>query len=258
MDTSQAKILRWYSLHKRDLPWRKTKDPYAILVSEIMLQQTQVDRVIPYHHRFLKRFPDFGTLSLAKPATVLTYWSGLGYNRRAIMLHRLAKAVVNEHHGELPKTFDQLVSLPGIGPYTACAVLAFAHNQPVPVIDTNIRRVLIHELELDPDISMKELEKIAIKAIPKGKSRVWHNALMDYGAMVMTAKKTGIRPVSAQPSFKGSDREVRGYIIRELVKGKTVSSHWVQKAFPDKDVLPIIVKMEKEGIIKGLRRLSLE
>ena len=212
--TFQEKILSWYKQNKRDLPWRKTKDPYAILVSETMLQQTQVDRVIGYYLKFLKKFPSFEKLAKAQKKTLLSYWSGLGYNNRVLRLQQLAQVVIKEHKGKLPRTEEVLLSLPGIGPYTATAVLAFAFNKDVAVVDTNIRRVFIHELKLKKNISAEALRETALATVPKGKSCIWYNALMDYGAMKQTARKTGIKPLSRQSKFEGSDRQVRGQIVR--------------------------------------------
>ena len=247
--TVQQKILFWYALHKRELPWRQTTDPYKILVSEVMLQQTQVDRVISFYERWTQDFPDFTTLARASPEEVLAHWSGLGYNQRALRLKELAKKVCKEHEGMLPQDESSLLSLPGIGRYTARAILSFAWNKEVAVIDTNIRRVLISELKLKEDVPLKKLEIMALQLIPRGKSREWHNALMDYGATVLTSSSTGIKPLSKQSSFKGSDREVRGWIVKTLVKGKIITLQDVQRQFPKKDVRLILDKMRQERII---------
>ncbi|NOZ80400.1 MAG: A/G-specific adenine glycosylase [DPANN group archaeon] len=250
----RKQILSWYARHGRDLPWRKTKDPYAILLSEVMLQQTQVERVIPYYLRWMRRFPDFLSLSRAAPKTVLSFWSGLGYNNRALRLLQLAKTVVKEHDGILPGDEAALRRLPGIGPYTAAAIMAFAHNKHVAVIDTNIRRVLIHELNLPEHIGKAELEAIARKCIPKGRSRLWHNALMDYGAKEKTARKTGIRSVSKQSRFEGSQRQVRGAIVRLLLEENSVSLRSLQTRFPREDLFLILAKMEREKMIRKKKR----
>jgi len=243
----QEKILCWYKINKRDLPWRKTKDPYKILVSEIMLQQTQVDRVIDYYKRFLKELPNLKALAKADKRTLLELWSGLGYNNRVLRLQKLAQAL---HKRKIPNKEEELISLPGIGPYTAHAVMAFAFNKEVPVMDTNIRRVLIHELKLHQDISIQGLKNIALAVIPKGKSCIWHNALMDYGATVLTARKTGIKPLSKQSKFEGSDRQVRGTIVKLLLKEKKLSIAKLKKEFDEEKVSRVLNKMEKEEIIK--------
>ncbi len=245
----QEKILSWYAEHRRDLPWRRTADPYAIIVSEVMLQQTQVDRVVPYYERWLSRFPDFSSLSSASPSEVLSLWSGLGYNSRGLRLQKLASVVVEKYGGKLPASYDALLSLPGIGPYTAGAVMAFAFNEPAPVIDTNVRRVLIHELSLPGDISPSELSSVAVSCIPPGKSRLWHNALMDYGALFATARATGVKPLSKQSRFDGSSRQVRGAVVRMLVAEGKVPYGRVKKAFDRADLDDILSKMEKDGVV---------
>jgi len=245
----QKKILSWYANHKRDLPWRKTKDGYKILISEIMLQQTQVNRVLSYYQKWLEEFPDFETLAKAEKITVLKRWSGLGYNQRALRLQQLAQQVMQRYQGKLPRDEKSLVSLPGIGPYTAAALQAFAFNKEVPVIDTNVRRVLIHEFQLWEIITQKALLEIAKQCIPKGKSSLWHNALMDYGSLEKTAQKTGIKPLSQQSKFEGSDRQVRGWLIRQLIKHRVVLMVGLRRKFPGKDVDGIIQKMEGEGIV---------
>ena len=246
----QQKILLWYKKNKRDFPWRKTKDPYAILISEMMLQQTQADRVVDYYKLFLKKFPSFQSLAKAKKKTLLRHWSGLGYNNRVLRLKELANSVVTEHKGRLPADEDALLALPGIGPYTAHAVLAFAFNKEVPVLDTNIRRVLIHELGLKESMPLDKLKEIALAAVPKGKSRLWHNALMDYGALVLTARKTGIKPLSMQGKFLGSARWVRGQVMKMLVRGEKVTIDSALRKFRRKDLYTILEKMEKDGLIK--------
>jgi A/G-specific adenine glycosylase len=257
MEWQQA-ILIWYKKHKRDLPWRKTGDPYKILVAEIMLQQTQVDRVIPFYHRFIDTYPTLGDLALADKKTLLKCWSGLGYNSRALRLKKLAQEVCKQG-GTIPRSIKALVALPGIGPYTANAVMAFAFNKSVPVIDTNIRRVLIHKLQLQDTISLGELQKIAKDYIPKGKSRLWHNALMDYGALVLTSKKTGIKPLSKQSPFFGSDRWIRGNIVKQLVRKNTLSISVLKKSFKAKQLVRVIEKLMKEGVIvRNDDRISLE
>jgi len=245
----QKKVLDWYALHKRDLPWRKTTEPYLILVSETMLQQTQVDRVIPYFKRWMRKWPTFSSLAKAQKRTVLSMWSGLGYNSRALRLQQLAKEVVKRNRGKLPRNEEELLSLPGIGPYTARAVLAFAFNEPVPVVDTNIRRVIIFELGLDKDISLREITRIAGLCVPRGKSCEWHNALMDYGAIVLTSRVTGIEALSKQSKFEGSERQIRGRIVKYLLREKKENVARLKKLFDHEEFNSILNKMEKDGII---------
>src|SRR5206468_12389753 len=136
------KLLAWWARAARDLPWRKTRNPYRVLVSEFMLQQTQVSRVAEYYPRFLERFPDLETLARARPRAVREAWEGLGYYARATNLHALARVVSKDHDGKLPDVPEELVKLPGVGPYTAGAVATFAYEKPVPAVDTNVNRVL--------------------------------------------------------------------------------------------------------------------
>ena len=245
----QEKILAWYEKNKRDLPWRKTTNPYEILVSEIMLQQTQVDRVIPFYHRFLASFPDLESLAKAEKHSLLEHWSGLGYNSRVLRLQKLAQQVK-----ELPQEKEALENLPGIGPYTSSAILAFAFNKPFPVIDTNIRRVLLHEFQLSVETPQTELQDLALQCIPRGKSRIWHNALMDFGALQATSKKTGIESLSKQSAFKGSTRWVRGQIVKTLLKERKISIYAFKKDLKEKyssqTIDRIMQKMEKDDIIK--------
>lgn len=252
----QQKILSFYKRNKRNLPWRKTTDPYRILVSEIMLQQTQVDRVIPYYEKFVKKLPTIRDLAKADTKELLQLWSGLGYNSRALRLQKSAQILVEKNH-RIPKDPESLLQLPGIGPYTANAILAFAFNKPAPVIDTNIRRVLINELNLPQDISKEKLGKIALSCIPEGKSREWHNALMDYGSMKATARKTGIESVSKQSKFLGSTRWMRGQIIKKLLVEEKLSikglKQYLKKQYGPKIINAVIAKMEKESIIKRSR-----
>ncbi len=212
-------VWRHYRAHGRhDLPWRKNHTLYRVLVSEVMLQQTQVERVIPFYKNFLKKFPTARRLADAPLSEVLKSWQGLGYNRRAKMLHAAAK--------ELSVTrFDsvtELEKLPGVGTYTSRAVAAFAYNQDVIVIETNIRTAVMHHFFPNKKkVSDAEIEKILIEALPKGKSREWYSALMDYGSDL---KRSGISlnkksTLHAKRSkFVGSLREVRGAIVRLLVQ----------------------------------------
>ena len=247
----QTKILLWYTKQKRDLPWRKTTDPYRILLSEVMLQQTQVDRVIGYYERFLLTYPTMDALAKADTKTLLSLWSGLGYNNRALRLRACAQELCK--HSSVPRAFpsteEELCALPGIGPYTARAVLSFAFNKEVPVIDTNIRRVLIHELGLAEEISKSDLESVARSCVPKGKSCIWHNALMDYGALVLTAKKTGIAPLSKQSTFAGSTRQVRGAILRHLLAKEKESFAVLKKQYAHSKFDAIIEKLLKETLV---------
>ncbi len=193
IDAVRGHLLHWFEQNGRDLPWRRTRDPYRILVSEVMLQQTQVDRVIPYYEAFLERFPTAEALADAPTGEVIRLWKGLGYNRRAVNLQRTARAVVEEHGGVWPRDPATLRTLPGIGPYTAGAVACFAFEQDVPFIDTNMRRVL-HRLFFGPDMPAptatdREIIAIADEAVPPGQGWAWNQALIEFGALLCTARK---------------------------------------------------------------------
>ncbi len=248
----RRKILSYYKTHGRDLPFRRTTDSYKIAVAEIMLQQTQVDRVVPKYLAWTKKWPDWKTLAKATNRELLTMWSGLGYNRRALYLGRMAKEIVERYDGAMPQDQAALSALPGIGPYTSRAILIFAFNKPLVTIDTNIRRVLIAELDLPHSISARELESIALHVLPQRRSRDWHNALMDYGATHMTARKSGVKPLSRQSKFEGSLRQIRGEIIRQLTTKKRVSLASVAKKLGRtmEDVQKAAKGLEKEGVVR--------
>ena len=179
------KLLAWYKRNARVLPWRETRNPYAILVSEFMLQQTQVSRVLEFYPRFLKRFPTFGSLARSQPKAVMEAWDGLGYYARARNLHRLAREVTRQHDGTLPDDPESLRTLPGVGRYTAGAVACFAYEKPVPTVDTNVRRVL------ERAFGSKDVWELAEQLVPKKGERAWrfNQALMELGALVCRARK---------------------------------------------------------------------
>ncbi len=217
----RRRVFAWFETHGRDLPWRRTTDPYAILVSEVMLQQTQVARVVPRFEGWMVRFPTLEALAAAPLGDVLAEWSGLGYNNRAERLRRAAQAVVAATpeglSAALPATLPELRRLPGLGPYTARAVLIFAHNADLEAIDANVRRVLTPELRLPHDLSFAAVQAVADRVLPRGRARDWHNALMDYGAEVRTGRATGIRALRAQPPFEGSRRWYRSRALKLLL-----------------------------------------
>ena len=247
----QNTILSRYYREWRKLPRRETKDPYAIHISEVMSQQTQVDRVIPYRKKWMKDIPDYKTLANLPKLDLLSYWSWLGFNSRAIRLQDCAKQVIEKYNWNLPQDKNAILELPWIGPYTASAICSFAWNLPEPVIDTNIRRVLIFLLKLPEDISYNKLEEIAKELIPEWKSRDRHNALMDYWAVHLTARKTKIKSLWKQSKFEGSDREVRGWILKQITKNKQpLSIETIKEEFPHKNIAKILNEMEKENLIK--------
>lgn len=186
----QIRLLKWYEEYGRDLPWRRTTDPYEILVSEVMLQQTQVDRVIPKYHEFLQRYPTITDLAQASAEEVRETWYPLGYNIRPFRLHSIACEAVEQYGGTLPKDPDELLSFKGIGRYTAGAVRSFAFKEDAPILDTNVMRVL-HRVfigEGDPKTQKSKLWALSEELIPKGKGYDFNQALMDFGAMVCTAR----------------------------------------------------------------------
>lgn len=190
----RRRLHRWYRQHARDLPWRTTRDPYRILVSELMLQQTQVSRVLDFYRRFLERFPDLHVLAKARPQRVLEAWEGLGYYARARNLHQLAKHVITTRDGVIPSEPDTLRELPGVGAYTAGAVASFAYEKRAALVDTNVARVLhrVFAPTLDPKSGpgLKQLWQMAEQLLPRtGRSTWTHNqALMELGALVCSAR----------------------------------------------------------------------
>lgn len=216
----QKTILEWHKHNRRDMPWRNTKDPYKILVSEIMLQQTQVSRVIPKYKEFLTAFPTVQALAKAPEKKLLKVWSGLGYWRRARFLKEAARAVMKNHNGTFPKTPQALQELPGIGPYTAGAVACFAFNNPDAFIDTNIRRVYLHFFfPKETNIHDDKILPLAQKAVWKKNPRQWHYALFDYGATELKDKSINKRSrhYVRQSAFEGSFRSFRTAVVKQLL-----------------------------------------
>lgn len=217
----QRHILTWYRHHGRHtLPWRQTANSYAIAVSEIMLQQTQVDRVIDKYRQWLKRFPSVATLARARRASVLRAWQGLGYNRRALFLHQAAGIVHRQYGDDWPTDVPTLETLPGFGPYTAKAVAVFAGNYPAVLIETNIRRVYLHFFfPRRHQVADKQLVPIITQTLDRRNPRRWYSALMDYGAVALAAvpnPNRRSRHYVRQSPFAGSARQLRGQIIRAL------------------------------------------
>lgn len=202
----------------RDLPWRNLEDPYAVLVSEIMLQQTQVARVGGFWERFMALFPTIDALASAAVADVLEMWQGLGYNRRALALKKAADRCAVERDGTLPTTIEELQTLPGIGPATAAGVVSFAFNRPSVYLETNVRTVFIHELYPDADrVTDKELMPLVADTCPDDDARAWYYALLDYGAHLKTMVVNPSRKSShyaRQSAFEGSRRQKRAELVR--------------------------------------------
>jgi A/G-specific adenine glycosylase len=227
--TFATKLLTWYATNRRPLPWRNTRDPYALLVSEVMLQQTQAARVVPYYEAFLARFPDPAALAAASTREVLTAWSGLGYNRRALALQRAAKQI---HEHGWP---DDLTTLPGVGPYTAAAVGSFAFDRQEAAVDTNVRRVIQRREGDGVDVNAR-----AAELLPPGRAADFNQAMMELGATVCRprAPRCGECPVhhgcAGPPApkprqrgaerFEDSDRWARGRIVAALLEGRPLPS----------------------------------
>jgi len=266
----QRSVLKFYATRRRDLPWRHTRDPYRILVSEIMLQQTQVDRVIPKYRKFLAIFPTMRSLAKARFGRVLRIWLGLGYNSRALRLWKCARAVVRDGGGRLPRDQHELQQLPGLGPYTASALLSFAFGAQVPVVDTNVRRVLVRTLTGRDHAAPPRVAALARAALPRGQSSQWAQALMDVGALFCKstpkctlcparlgcayAKRVSIKRTSphARTPFVGSNRFYRGRIMRELCTRRSADlaaiGRQVKENFEARDAAWL------DDILQGLQR----
>ena len=237
----QKDILAWFAQNKRDLPWRHTRDPYDILVSEVMLQQTQVSRVLAKYQEWLALFPTVRDLAQAPQAIVLRAWSGLGYNRRALNLYKTAHMIMEKHQGYFPQSTAALKELPGIGDYTARAVACFAFDKQVAVVDTNVRKVILltffshchceeepacrqagrrsnlsYQRDCHASLAMtgKKLQQIADQLLPRGHAYEWNQALMDYSAAVLAKERV---PLPKQSKFIGSNRYWRGQILKQLL-----------------------------------------
>jgi A/G-specific adenine glycosylase len=226
----------WYAPRRGAYPWRETRDPYAIWVSEVMLQQTQAARVVPAFRSFLRRFPTVRALAAAPRRDVVAEWGGLGYNRRAVRLSEAARAIVRDHGGRIPRAKDELLELPGVGPYTAAAVASMAFAEPVAVVDTNVRRVVarVHLGIEGHEVPSKEMWALADAWLDRGDPAMWNQALMDLGREVCTPKPdceacplarvcrfrlsgaVARRGPRRQGPFEGSTRQVRGAVVSAL------------------------------------------
>ncbi|HXX58327.1 MAG TPA: hypothetical protein VEI96_10040 [Thermodesulfovibrionales bacterium] len=240
----------------RDLPWRRTRDPYRILVSEIMLQQTQVARVIEKYKVFIGRFPDFSSLDEAPLREILKVWLGLGYNRRAMALKEIARIVVNSFHGRLPRAEEDLRKLPGVGKYTAAAISVFAFGKPALFIETNIRRLYIHFFFGDQDnVRDADIMPLIEKTLDASNPRQWYYALMDYGVMLKTISENPNRRSAhyeRQSPFKGSDRQLRGRILKTIIAESKISETAIIRRLSEQPerVRAIIARLENERFIQ--------
>jgi len=264
MNTTEFQELVWEKARElyRDMPWRNDTRPYYVLVSEIMLQQTQVDRVIPKFEAFIATFPDVEALASASLSEVLKLWSGLGYNRRAKFLHEAAKKIVTDFGGIFPETSEDLVSLPGVGVNTAGALLAYSFNQPVVYIETNVRTVYFHHyFDDDATVTDKQIREIAEQAVDREHPREWYWGIMDYGSYL---KKQGVgrndksHHYKKQSALKGSIREVRGAILKVLALQDTAEAELRKATFDDERFEPALAGLISDGlVVKTNTRLHL-
>ncbi len=239
---------------KRDMPWRHTRDAYRILVSEVMLQQTQVERVIPKYEAFLKNFPSVSALAKAPRSEVLTLCPGLGYNRRALNLHKAAKEIVQKYGGEVPLDIEALDSLSGIGRATAGAIYVYATNKPASFVETNVRTVFIHEFfPKAKKVTDRELQPLIETAVDQRNPREWHYALMDYGVFLkksvgnLSRKSTSY---AKQSKFEGSVRQLRGALIRAVVRRGALTMVELEALFPkEKRFTRVLGALIAEGFL---------
>jgi A/G-specific adenine glycosylase len=254
--TFRQLIWRHYRETRRDLPWRKTRNPYRIFVSEIMLQQTQVERVSAKYREFVKRFPDFHALAKAPLHEILMAWQGLGYNRRAVGLKKAAMCITDTFGGRLPSSEKELLSLPGVGKYTASALIAFVFNKPSIFIETNIRRVFLHFFFEDREgVSDTEIIPLLTATLDHSAPREWYYALMDYGVMLRAEVENPNRRSAhyrRQGPFKGSNRQARGMILRLLLKesGSSESEIARKLGLAADVVVRNVAALEKEGFLE--------
>jgi A/G-specific adenine glycosylase len=250
VDALRDALLTWGAANRRDLPWRRTRDPWRVLVSELMLQQTQAPRVASKYEAFVARFPTAWACADAPPAEVIAHWNGLGYNRRAVNLHRCATEIVEHHGGDLPDDLDGLLALPGIGPYTARAVLVFAFERDIGLVDTNAGRFLARAAA-GRALDRHGAQRVADELVPRGQAWAWGQAVFDLGALVCTKRdpRCGECPIAQhcawhtaghpepdpvragsagisrpQGPLAGSDREGRGRLVRALLDGPVATA----------------------------------
>ena len=249
------RIWNFYEKHKRPMLWRETFDPYAIVVSEIMLQQTQVPRVMQKYPEFMEKFPGFQELAESSLPDLLKAWQGMGYNRRALSLQKLAGIVIANHGGILPRDPEILATFPGIGPATASSIAAFAFNSPVVFIETNIRRVFIHCFFADREnVHDSEIEPLVAAALDSENPREWYWALMDYGTYLKNTQGNANRRsahYTRQSKFEGSRRQVRGAVLKSLLASPKQDILNLQTGIdaPKELLEEIVDELVKEGFI---------
>lgn len=254
----QAIVWKYYDNHGRTMPWRANTRPYYILVSELMLQQTQVSRVLPKFEHFIATFPDVQALACAPLAAVLSSWIGLGYNRRARFLHAAAQRIVEVYGGVLPTDREQLESLPGVGVNTAGAILTYAYNQPVLFVETNVRTVYLHHFFAEAEaVDDKDILQLLDQTMDKKRPREWYWALMDYGTHLKAVHGNNIarsKQYKKQSTFKGSARQMRGEIIRRLHERSQTATE-LETGLNDPRVLPALESLKRDGLVQETKDL---
>jgi A/G-specific adenine glycosylase len=250
----QRTVWDFYRAHRRAMPWRAQPTPYYVLVSEMMLQQTQVPRVQGKFVTFVRRFPDVHALANTPLRDVLSAWSGLGYNRRAKFLHDAAQIIVKDFTGEVPHNQTDLLRLPGIGPNTAGAILAYAFNEPAVFIETNIRTAYIHHFFGDDTqaVSDEDLRQIVAASLPPENAREWYWALMDYGThlkQTVGAQLHRVKNHRPQTRFEGSRRQVRGRVLKMLLERGRVTPENLALLIPDERLRAVCDELMHEGLI---------
>lgn len=256
----QTNIFVWWKKNKRDLPWRHTHDPYKIMVSEVMLQQTQVSRVLAGYREFIERYPTVKVLAKASTSDVVKIWKGMGYNRRALYLKQAARAVVDRYGGTFPKSEKELVKLPGLGTYTARAILVFAYRQNTACVDTNIRQIITHYFFDEKPQKPSIIQAVADQLLPLGKSWEWHQALMDFGALELNVSRVTYH-VSRKKTipFRQSNRFYRGRIIDRLREGKIREASLITEfqttyGKSREFILTIIAGLARDGLLARFAR----
>lgn len=249
-------VRAFYRTHGRDLPWRETHDPYRILVSEVMLQQTQADRVVPKYREFLKRFPSWRSLARASASDVMRAWQGLGYYRRAFNLQRAAQAVVRDFGGKLPADADAIRSLPGVGSYTAGAVCAFAFGVAVPIIETNIRSVFLYAFfPKRCEVPDAEILSLVAATLDRRNPRDWYYALMDLGSELKKHRlgiNTRSKHHTRQSPYHGSTRQARALVLKALAeKGRATEAELNEQLAADPEKVSLAVQaLLREGLVE--------
>ncbi|HXW86005.1 MAG TPA: A/G-specific adenine glycosylase [Candidatus Bathyarchaeia archaeon] len=255
MTSFQKTVWQFYNDHGRSFPWRHIENPYYVMVSEIMLQQTQTDRVIAKYEEFITQFSDIFSLARASLHDVLSAWQGLGYNRRGKFLQQCAQQIVQKYGGIVPEKFEHLIALPGIGKATAGSIPAFAYNMPTIFIETNIRAVFIyHFFGSMQEVHDGDIEPLVAATLDQENPREWYYALMDYGVFLKKQHKNPNRKsahYTRQSAFEGSDRQIRGAIIRFLTKKGTIAIQELLEQFqePAERVTRIIADLAHEQLI---------